>query len=95
MVSVFGSLPRVPPQNCHFEWPLAERRKTGTDALEPLDTFWCQRLCRLNDQAGFSPAATSRIHVTPNASVSMPKPGLHAAAARPSMIDAPAESSAQ
>ncbi len=34
MVSVFGSLPRVPPQNCHFEWPLAERRKTGTDALE-------------------------------------------------------------
>jgi len=47
MVSVFGSLPRVPPQNCHFEWPLAERRKTGTDALEPLDTFRCQRLCRL------------------------------------------------
>ncbi len=41
MVSVFDSLPRVPPQNCHFEWPLAERRKTGTDALEPLDTCRC------------------------------------------------------
>ena len=41
MVSVFGSLPRVPPQNCHFEWPLAERRKTGTDALEPLGPCRC------------------------------------------------------
>lgn len=92
---MFGSLPRVPPQKCRFERPLAERRKTGTDALEPPDTFRCRRLRHGNDQAGFSPEATSRIHVTPKASVSMPKPGLHAAAARPSMIDAPAESLAQ
>jgi hypothetical protein len=34
MLSVFGSLPRVPPQKCRFEWPLAERRKTGTGPLE-------------------------------------------------------------
>jgi len=36
---VFGSLPRVPPQKCRFERPLAERRKTGTDPVKPLDTF--------------------------------------------------------
>ena len=38
-LSVFGSLPRVPPQNCRFERPLAERRKTGTDLWKPLDIF--------------------------------------------------------
>ncbi|TYQ00828.1 UNVERIFIED_ORG: hypothetical protein FNL38_11142 [Nocardia globerula] len=31
---MFGSLPRVPPQKCRFERPLAERRKTGTDLVE-------------------------------------------------------------
>ncbi len=36
---MFGSLPRVPPQKCRFERPLAERRKTGTDLVKPLDTF--------------------------------------------------------
>ncbi len=35
---MFGSLPRVPPQKCRFERPLAERRKTGTDPAKPLDT---------------------------------------------------------
>ncbi len=41
---MFGSLPRVPPQKCRFERPLAERRKTGTDSVKPLDTFRCRRL---------------------------------------------------
>ena len=35
---MFGSLPRVPPQKCRFERPLAERRKTGIDPVKPLDT---------------------------------------------------------
>ncbi len=37
---MFGSLPRVPPQKCRFERPLAERRKTGTDPVKPLDTLF-------------------------------------------------------
>jgi hypothetical protein len=41
---VFDSLPRVPPQKCRFERPLAERRKTGTDPVKPLDTVRCRRL---------------------------------------------------
>ena len=41
---MFGSLPRVPPQKCRFERPLAERRKTGTDPVKPLDTFRFRRL---------------------------------------------------
>ena len=41
---MFGSLPRVPPQKCRFERPLAERRKTGTDPVKPLVTFRCRRL---------------------------------------------------
>ncbi len=40
---MFGSLPRVPPQKCRFERPLAERRKTGTDLVKPLDTFRLRR----------------------------------------------------
>lgn len=40
---MFGSLPRVPPQKCRFERPLAERRKAGTDPVKPLDTFRCRR----------------------------------------------------
>jgi hypothetical protein len=48
MLSVFGSLPRVPPQKCRFERPLAERRKTGTDLVRPLDTFRCRRLRHLS-----------------------------------------------
>ncbi len=36
---MFGSLPRVPPQKCRFERPLAERRKAGTDPVKPLDAF--------------------------------------------------------
>ena len=40
-------------------------------------------------------AATSRIQVTPNPSVSMPKPGLQADAASGSTMVAPTESAAQ
>ena len=46
---MFGSLPRVPPQKCRFERPLAERRKTGTDSVKPLDTFRCRRLRRVRE----------------------------------------------
>ncbi len=37
-LSKFGSLPRVPPQKCRSERPLAERRKMGTDVDRLLDT---------------------------------------------------------
>ncbi len=44
---MFDSLPRVPPQKCRFERPLAERRKTGTDPVKPLTPFRCRRLRHL------------------------------------------------
>ena len=49
---MFGSLPRVPPQKCRFERPLAERRKTGTDPVKPLDAFRCRRLRHVRTISG-------------------------------------------
>ena len=73
---MFGSLPRVPPQKCRFERPHAERRKTGTDPVKPLDTFRCRRLRHVRVVSVGLGRSTSSVAATTSRSASVVSVGF-------------------